>query len=118
MKAKSYSLGAQDPRTLLRAYAPAGSGDLELAEFTQAIRRGGKIPKVAISDEELRWIFNELDVDGGGVVGLDELTDFIWGTNYAQLQQESMQQKQTDDSWRMAAVNFLDTVATELDDGS
>ena len=117
MKTKSYGMGGQDPRALFRAYDPDKSGELELAEFTQAIRKGGKVAKGSMSDDELSWIFNELDTYGGGAVGVDELMDFVWGTSYAHEHEEVAQQKQADDSWRMNAVNFLDQLA-ELDDGS
>eukprot|EP01046_Picozoa_sp_COSAG06_P038613 COSAG06_NODE_4472_length_4218_cov_6.503520_2_plen_992_part_01 len=39
--------------------------------------------KIMMSDLEMQKIFDSLDVDGGGSVGIDELTDFIWGTSYA-----------------------------------
>ena len=50
-----------------------------MAEFTQAVRKGGKLTKNDITDGELRQLFRAIDEDGGGTISIDEMTEFVWG---------------------------------------
>jgi hypothetical protein len=83
MKAHSYGLGGQDPRKLLKKFDKDGGGELDMEEFTEAIRKGGHLTKKDISDDDLHHVFQSFDVDGDGSVGIDELTDVVWQTSYA-----------------------------------
>jgi hypothetical protein len=77
MKSHSYGMGGQDPRKLLKRFDRDGGGELDLKEFTALLRKGGHMTKREISDEELRQMFDSLDADGSGAVGIEELTDFV-----------------------------------------
>ena len=44
-----------------------------------AIRKGGQISKSDVTDTELRELFRAADVDGDGVLSINELTAFVGG---------------------------------------
>ena len=46
--------------------------------FVAAIRKGGKMTKRVMPDEELRKLFHSLDRDSGGTISIDELASFVW----------------------------------------
>ena len=79
LKVLSYSSTGQDPTALFRHYDRDNSGELDMAEFTQAVRKGGKLTKNDITDGELRQLFRAIDEDGGGTISIDEMTEFVWG---------------------------------------
>ena len=75
----SYGTSGQDPALLLRRYDRDKNGELDHQEFTMAIRKGGQISKSDVTDTELRELFRAADVDGDGVLSINELTAFVWG---------------------------------------
>ena len=79
LKVLSYSSTGQDPTALFRHYDRDNSGELDMAEFTQAVRKGGMLTKNDITDGELRQLFRAIDEDGGGTISIDEMTEFVWG---------------------------------------
>ena len=99
MKAASYGMGGQDPRRVLRKFDKDSSGELELAEFAKAIRTGGHLTKKDVSDADIKHMFDALDMDGSGHVGIDELTDLVWQTSYS-ISAQLAQQEQEDEARR------------------
>ena len=75
----SYGTSGQDPALLLRRYDRDKNGKLDHQEFTMAIRKGGQMSKSDVTDTELRELFRAADVDGDGVLSINELTAFVWG---------------------------------------
>ena len=70
-----------DPAEIFRRYDKDANGVLDLGEFTTAARKGGKISPSAMTDAELRQLFNAVDTDGSGDVSIDELIAFVWGSS-------------------------------------
>ena len=75
----SYSAGGQDWGALFRQYDRDNSGELDWEEFRRAVRKDAKIPAAAVSDGELRLLFDRCDEDGGGTIGLEEFTGLLGG---------------------------------------
>ena len=79
LTAISYGAKGQDPGRLFKAYDRDGSGQLDFTEFKAAIRKGGHMTVAMISDDDLKRMFDSLDKDRSGDVGIEELTGFVWG---------------------------------------
>ena len=79
LRALSYGSTGQDKRKLLNHFDRDNTGELDFREFTSAIRKGGKMTKRVMPDEELRKLFHSLDRDSGGTISIDELATFVWG---------------------------------------
>jgi len=80
----SYGSGrysAQDPAGLFRQFDKDNSGQLDLEEFTTAVRKGGALSRKDVSDVELRKLFRAIDIDRDGSIGIDEFTSFVWGSS-------------------------------------
>eukprot|EP00929_Paragymnodinium_shiwhaense_P033390 TRINITY_DN18340_c2_g1_i1.p1 TRINITY_DN18340_c2_g1~~TRINITY_DN18340_c2_g1_i1.p1 ORF type:complete len:1511 (-),score=466.48 TRINITY_DN18340_c2_g1_i1:362-4894(-) len=58
-------------------YDKSGDGELQLDEFTQAVRRELRLPRDQVSDEEVRLLFEHLDADGSGEVDIQEIQIFV-----------------------------------------
>ncbi|CAE8664668.1 unnamed protein product, partial [Polarella glacialis] len=54
-----------------------GSGKLEADEVRQALRRGLRIPKNVVSDEEIMSFCDMLDLDGSGDISIAEIVEFV-----------------------------------------
>ena len=81
LAALSYGSTGQDPAKLFKHYDRDNSGSLDMAEFTQAVRKGGHLSKHDILDGELRSLFRTIDDDNSGEISIDEMTEFVWGTS-------------------------------------
>ena len=80
MKAHSYGKSGQDPAKVFQHFDRDNTGFLDQSEFTAAVRKVGKMTAREIADEDLCKLFNSLDLDGGGDIGMAELTGFIFGS--------------------------------------
>ena len=86
LRAASYTAGGEDWHMLFKQYDRDNSGDLDYEEFTSAVRKDAKIPPDGpdgMSDKELRKLFRQVDVDGGGSVEVEELIDWLKGSETA-----------------------------------
>ena len=79
LKQASYGKGGQNPAELFRKFDADGSGELDMAEFILAVRKGGKMNKDQMSDRDIRRLFRLIDADGGGEISIAELTTYVWG---------------------------------------
>eukprot|EP01043_Picozoa_sp_COSAG02_P007869 COSAG02_NODE_243_length_27457_cov_16.852328_8_plen_1013_part_00 len=70
--AAAYSIGGVDTEKLFRQYDKDRSGALEFEEFRLVVRRDVGIVERDVPDEELREMFQFVDSDGGGTIGIDE----------------------------------------------
>ena len=68
-----------NPWKLFARYDRDNDGMLTLDEFTNAVRKDGRMTAAIMSDKELARLFREVDVDGSGHIDIQELTDFVWG---------------------------------------
>ena len=73
--------GKADPAEIFRRYDKDANGVLDLGEFKTAVRKGGKVTPVVMTDAELRQLFKAVDTDGSGDVSIDELIAFVWGSS-------------------------------------
>lgn len=78
LQSLSYGTKGQDPSKLLDLYDRDNSGNLDYGEFVAAVRKGGKLTSTMLEDDELRMIFDAVDMDGNGVVSIAELTSWVW----------------------------------------
>ena len=76
-RAVSYSMGKRDFRKLFRHYDRDNSGELDFEEFRRAVRKDAKITADVVSDEELLEMFESVDTDGGGSIGVDEFCELL-----------------------------------------
>ena len=79
LRGLSYGSAGQDPTKVFSRYDKDNSGELDYEEFVSAIRKGGKMTKNTISDQELRKLFDAIDGDGSGDISIRELAQFVWG---------------------------------------
>ena len=73
----SYTTGRQDWARLFRHYDRNNSGVLEFDEFRRAVRRDAKMTAAMVSDTELGDMFDSVDLDGGGTIGLPEFLTLL-----------------------------------------
>ena len=78
LQSLSYGTKGQDPSKLFAQYDRDNNGILDFKEFVAAVRKGGKLTAMTLSDDGLRMIFDAVDVDGNGVLSIAELTSFVW----------------------------------------
>ena len=63
---------------LFAEYDADGSGEIDLEEFTQAIRSPMcGINQQVLSDRDLRKMFKAVDADGSGAIDVDEFVTFV-----------------------------------------
>lgn len=81
LKAHSYGGSAgKDPSKLFKHFDRENTGDLTFQKFRAVVRKVGRMTSAEISDKELQKVFDSLDVDGSGDVGVAELTAFVWAS--------------------------------------
>ena len=78
LKSLSYGSGGQDPHKLFTMYDRDNSGLLDVKEFSNAVRKGGRVTERQMSDADLTALFRAADTDGNGQVDIEELTTFVW----------------------------------------
>ena len=54
-----------------------GSGELELDEFTRAVREECQLNKQAVPDNEIAELFGVIDADQSGAIDAEELGDLL-----------------------------------------
>ena len=64
-------------KEVFRQYDDDGSGELDIEEFTDAMRRDAEIPKHKVPDEGLVSLFNAIDTDSGGSIDSEEFSEFL-----------------------------------------
>ena len=62
---------------VFRYYDDDGSGELDIEEFTRAMRLDCEIPRHKIPDDGLIKLFNTIDGDGGGTIDAEEFAGFL-----------------------------------------
>ena len=62
---------------LFRHYDRDNSGGLDYDEFHRAVRKDAKLTVSILPDSDLRWLFRQVDVDGGGSVDLAEFAEWL-----------------------------------------
>jgi Ca2+-binding EF-hand superfamily protein len=77
MRAASYRDGGQNWDKLFQQYDRDGSGELDLEEFTRAIRRDAGVTRAIFSDDDLDRLFKRIDVDSSGEINAEEFAQFI-----------------------------------------
>jgi len=76
LRAAAYTIGGVDLAHLFRYLDRNRGGTITFDEFCRGIRRG-HVSKELLSDRQLKWLFNMVDVDKSGSVDLQEFIDFI-----------------------------------------
>lgn len=97
---------------IFKQYDANKNGHLCLPEFTVAVRDGGKVPSVMMTDADLQQLFNAVDTDGSGEVSIEELIAFVWGrggpsTRTDERQPKSVAQKQKKKTDATAPASML-----------
>jgi len=70
----------KDPATLLfKKFVPHGECELDLPEFTEAIRRHWKRKGAPLTRKQILHIFKACDADSSGQIDMLELAEFVWG---------------------------------------
>ena len=78
-RAASYSATGMDISRLFSHYDRDNSGQISFEEFRRATRCDAKITKLEVTDELLRDIFNAIDSDMSGTIGLQEFEGLLLG---------------------------------------
>jgi Ca2+-binding EF-hand superfamily protein len=68
-------------KTLFARYDLDGSGELDMDEFTKAIRADLAITPELLSNEEVSQLFAAVDTDGGGQIDITEFMDWLFGAS-------------------------------------
>jgi Ca2+-binding EF-hand superfamily protein len=64
---------------IFRRFDKDGSGQLDIDEVRQALRRSLKVPPSLISDLQIKSLCKQLDADQSGAVSVEEIVDFLAG---------------------------------------
>ena len=75
IRSSSYGLGGQDWAAVFRKYDTDGSGELDVGEFTRALKRVGK--QAGVGESDLSDLFSQVDADGSGEVDASEFSQFM-----------------------------------------
>ena len=75
IRSSSYGLGGQDWPAVFRKYDTDGSGELDVGEFTRALKRVGK--QAGVGESDLSDLFSQVDADGSGEVDASEFSQFM-----------------------------------------
>ena len=77
LRAAAYTIGGINWYKLFKHYDRDNSGALDYDEFRRAVRRDAKLTVSQLPDSDLRWLFRQIDVDGGGSVEIEEFTNYL-----------------------------------------
>ena len=77
MRAASYKLGGQDWFDLFSRYDTDHSGNLDFNEFCRAVRRDAAVGPETVTDDELRAVFDFIDIDKDHMIDANELQKFM-----------------------------------------
>ena len=81
LQAASYQAGGQDWEGVYRFFDKNNDGALQYTELHSAVRRDLRFPPRGLPDDDIAMLFQLLDADGGGSVGLEELIGFLQDVN-------------------------------------
>jgi Ca2+-binding EF-hand superfamily protein len=115
LQALSYGLHGQDPKKLFHHYDRDNSGTIDLVEFTNAMRKGGHLPRRLMNDEQLEILFREVDIDDSGEVNVEEMTRFVWGKSSIDA---STHEPSAEGATLFKAISYAAARATRGTDGS
>ena len=79
LKAAAYTQGGVDWHKLFCHYDRDNSGEIGTVEFRRLLRSDAKIPVSQLSDNDVKSLFNSVDVDGSGEVDADEFLAWVQG---------------------------------------
>ena len=79
-RAAAYTQGGVHWKSLFDFYDKDNNGALDYEEFARAVRRDGKVTRGAMSDRELRQLFDVVD-DNTGSVSAEDFERFLQGAN-------------------------------------
>jgi hypothetical protein len=77
LRANAYFDGKADYERLFHHYDRDNSGVLDWEQFRSAVRRDGQVTTRAVSERQLRILFDLIDLDGNGALGKKEFVLFI-----------------------------------------
>ena len=77
LRANAYFDGKTDYERLFRYYDRDNSGLLDWEQFRSAVRRDGQVTTRAVSERQLRILFDLIDLDGNGSLRQKEFVLFI-----------------------------------------
>ena len=66
-----------DLHVLFKKYDSDLSGEIDMKEFSAAVRSDGGLSDAVVSDEDLQSLFKEVDADGSGEINADEFNAFL-----------------------------------------
>ena len=108
LRGASYNKGGQDPRKLFQSYDRDNSGDIDRWEFRQAVRKGGRITPVMMTDDDLERLFECVDVDGDGELSIDEMIEMIWGKDMGRGSSQKGKRQSVTDKYLSQAKRMTD----------
>lgn len=105
--------------TLFKQYDDDGNGELDMEEFTSAVRNDLQIGRDIMPDHELRKMFYAVDTDRGGTVDGKEFVEWLMAPT-----PEGNRMKDIKEQFRIAAEAKTETIGWQIifdkydDDGS
>jgi len=78
-RAAAYTKGGVHWKALFDFYDKDNNGALDYEEFARAVRRDGKVTRGAMSDRELRQLFDVVKDAGAGTVAAQDFENFLQG---------------------------------------
>eukprot|EP01051_Picozoa_sp_SAG22_P020865 SAG22_NODE_4380_length_1287_cov_1.029461_1_plen_216_part_10 len=106
-QAKVQKLGYQG---IFKKYDDDGSGELDAAEFINAVRTECKLSTDAVSDDELEELFCMIDSDGSSAIDADEF--------YEMLTHEDDEPEMTYEAFKRSMFELADVWAEEVSEDS
>eukprot|EP01043_Picozoa_sp_COSAG02_P049811 COSAG02_NODE_5043_length_4701_cov_3.161886_2_plen_531_part_00 len=97
--------GARNVTEIFKWYDADNDGSLSLVEFTTAVRDGGKIPSVMMTDSDVQQLFDLVDTDESGEISIEELVAFVWAEKPTRTMERK--QKSLAGKTERAQVNML-----------
>ena len=78
LRAAAYTHKGVDIKAFFKFMDNDGSNELDYEEFKTALRKQGKMAASSTTDQQIREMFDAVDLDGGGTISIDELADFLF----------------------------------------
>ena len=75
----SGTMAWHSPSKLFDLFDKSRSGDLQMKEFVEAIRKGGNVGPKVIAQEDLERLFRAVDVHDSGIISIRKLIEYVWG---------------------------------------
>ena len=80
LKAAAYSKNGVDWHKLFRHYDRSNNGELGVHEFKRALRNAHITPSM-LANNQIRHLFNTIDLDNGGTIDVEEFITWVEGGN-------------------------------------